>query len=151
MKKGNDNDLHCYDDIINLPHHVSSVHPHMPISGRAAQFSPFAALTGYEDAIDETRRLTDEKVELDEDAQTFLDKKLQILKNEMSEYPEIRITYFLPDKQKSGGAYITACGYVKKLDLYGQIIIMQDETVIPVKDITGLEGDIFSVLDRWEE
>lgn len=151
IHKGHDSDQHRYDDIINLPHHVSSVHPHMSMAGRAAQFSPFAALTGYDDAIVETRRLTDEKTEISEDVQAVLDRKMQIVRQRVSEHPEIEITYFQPDEKKSGGTYITLCAAVKKFDAYGQVLIMQNGMEIPVTDITGLEGDIFSVLDGCEE
>lgn len=151
MRKGCDSGQHCYDDIINLPHHVSSMHPHMPMSGRAAQFSPFAALTGYDDTIAETRRLTDKKAELDVDAQAILDKKMQIIKQHVSEHPEIEITYFQPDEKKLGGAYITSYAAVKRIDAYEQALIMQDGMEIPVADITGIDGDIFSGLDGCGE
>jgi len=105
-----------YDDIINLPHHVSVTRPHMTAVDRAAQFSPFAALTGYDAAIRETARLTDERVELDEYIKDALNKRLQIIAERMKEQPEITITYFQPDTKKSGGANITDTGTVKKID-----------------------------------
>ena len=101
-----------YDEIINLPHHVSPTRPQMPMSDRAAQFAPFAALTGYDAAIKETGRLTDERVELDKEALTALDMKYQLLMDALNEAPKVTITYFQPDERKAGGKYITATGAV---------------------------------------
>ena len=131
-----------YDDIINLPHHVSSTRPQMPASDRAAQFSPFAALTGYDAAVRETARLTDEKIELDEDEKAVLDEKLQLIAAHMScngAGLEISVTYFQPDEKKAGGAYVTAAGTVKKVDLYTLRLIMQDGREISFEDILKLE------------
>ena len=105
-----------YEDIINLPHHISPTRQQMPMSDRAAQFSPFAALTGYDAAIKETGRLTDERIELDEEALTALDMKYQLLIDAFDDAPEVTITYFQPDERKAGGKYITATGAVKKVD-----------------------------------
>ena len=105
-----------YDEIINLPHHVSKTRPQMPMSDRAAQFAPFAALTGYDSAIKETGRLTDEKIELDEEALTALDMKYQLLMDVFDDAPEVTITYFQPDERKAGGKYVSATGAVKKVD-----------------------------------
>lgn len=127
-----------YDDIIELPHHVSRSHPHMPVSDRAAQFSPFAALTGYDDAVAETARLTDSKHELDEYEKEMINEKLQIVLDNISENPSISITYFIPDKKKSGGSYITASGSVQKIDNYKHFILMQDNRVIPIDDILSI-------------
>jgi len=135
-----DADNHCYDDIIHLPHHVSAVHPHMPVSDRAAQFSPFAALTGHEAAIKETARLTDEKAELDETAKAMLDEKLRMLQEMRSRHPELTITYFQPDEKKSGGAYVSVTGYVKKIDVYGRFLLMESGLRIPLQDIFNMEG-----------
>ncbi|MBE6011582.1 YolD-like family protein [Anaeropeptidivorans aminofermentans] len=132
-----------YDDIIHLPRHVSRKHPHMATTDRAAQFSPFAALTGHAAAINETARLTDEKVELDEYMKDALRNKLQIIANRLKEQPEIVITYFQPDEKKDGGAYVAAAGTVKKIDEYNRVIVMTDRTAIPIDDITGIEGQIF--------
>jgi len=99
-----------YDDIIDLPHHVSTTHPHMPMIDRAAQFMPFRALTGYEDAVQETARLTDEQVELTEDEKAVLDMRLQRLADEIASRPTVTLTYFQPDRKKSGGTYVTATG-----------------------------------------
>ena len=101
-----------YDDIIHLPHHVSKTHPHMPIADRAAQFSPFAALTGHHEAIKEAGRMTSQKISLDENAKSILDQKLQMILERPSQ--EITLTYFLPDPQKDGGAYIDYTGVIKK-------------------------------------
>ena len=105
-----------YNDIINLPHHVSATRPQMSMMDRAAQFSPFAALTGYDAAIKETGRLTDEKIELGEEELSILNMKFQLLMDSLDEEPEVHITYFKPDDRKAGGAYLTASGTVKKID-----------------------------------
>lgn len=136
----NGNDEHKYDDIINMPHHQSMTHPHMSMTDRAAQFSPFAALTGHEDAIKETARLVEERMELDEDALRKLDEQLQLLRANIEEHPDAIFTYFQPDERKEGGAYITVSGSVKKIDDYEQIIVLQDGTQIPVRDIVGIAG-----------
>ena len=101
-----------YDEIMGLPHHVSKTRPQMPMSDRAAQFAPFAALTGYDSAIKETGRLTDERIELDEGALTALNMRYQLLMDALDEEPEVEITYFKPDERKAGGAYVTATGAV---------------------------------------
>lgn len=126
---------HLYDDIINLPHHVSKSHPQMSIHDRAAQFSPFAALTGYDGAIKETARLTNKRMELDETWKNVLDEKLRIIHEQLSSQPEIEITYFQPDEKKTGGAYISATGIVRKIDRYEQTVVMQDGTRIPIEEI----------------
>ena len=140
---------HKYDDIINLPHHVSAGHPQMPLSDRAAQFSPFAALTGHDAAIRETQRLTDEWVELNEDGKELLDEKLQMIRENLSggkggqNLPEIMFTYFQPDEKKSGGAYISVQGRVKKIDEYGHQVILEDGTALAIEHIAGIEGELF--------
>ena len=135
-----------YDDIIHLPHHVSATRPHMPPIDRAAQFSPFAALTGYDSAIKETARLTDERMELDENMKDALRGRLQIVSNRMKEHPEIEITYFQPDVKKQGGAYGTAAGSVKKIDEYERVVVMNDGTVISIDEIVSIDGEIFETL-----
>ncbi|NLU24171.1 MAG: YolD-like family protein [Clostridiales bacterium] len=132
-----------YDDIIHLPHHVSATRPHMTAGDRAAQFSPFAALTGYDAAIKETARLTDKKLELDESMKDTLSKRLQIILSQIKERPEVSITYFQPDMKKSGGAYVTAIGTVKKIDEYERIVVMTDGTAIPIDEIIRIDGKIF--------
>ncbi len=131
----------AYDDIINLPCPVSSKHPRMPIGDRAAQFSPFAALVGYEDAITETGRVTDDKHELSEEAKTVLDEKLRIIMNLTEDLPILEITYFVADKRKNGGSYVTVIGHIKRIDEYRRKVIMEDKTVIPIDDIFEIEGD----------
>lgn len=133
----------AYDDIINLPHHVSTTRPHMTAIDRAAQFSPFAALTGYDTAIKETARLTDERVELDEYTKDVLSEKLQIIADRIKEQPKIAITYFQPDAKKNGGAYVTAISAAKKMDEYERVVVMIDGTVIPIDEIISIDGQIF--------
>jgi hypothetical protein len=135
-----------YDDIIHLPHHVSSKRPHMACIDRAAQFSPFAALTGYDAAIKETARLTGERIELDEYMKDALKNKLQILTERVKEHPEIIITYFLPDARKDGGAYVTAAGLVKKIAQHERFIYMNDGTAIPIDEIISMDGEIFETM-----
>ena len=136
-----------YDDIINLPHHVSSTRPQMSMIDRAAQFSPFAALTGYDAAIKETGRLTDEKIELDEEALSNLNMKFQILFEKLDEQPDIAITYFKPDETKSGGAYLTTTDKIKMVDEYERIITTAKGTKIPMDDVINLESEIFQFLE----
>lgn len=128
-----------YDDIINLPHHVSSTHSHMPMLDRAAQFMPFRALTGYEDAVQETARLTDEKPELTEDEKALLDVKLQRLAEELPRQPSVSLTYFRPDKKKAGGAIVSVAGQLKKVDDFGGILILAGGDRIPVEDVLGIQ------------
>lgn len=136
-----------YDDIINLPHFVSKKYPQMSMSDRAAQFSPFAALTGYDAAIKETARLTDRRVELDEDVLDRLNERLYILRKVLDDgsvYPEVRITYFEKDLRKDGGKYITVSGRVRKIHEYRNVVIFEDGTEIPVHDISDIDGDVFN-------
>ena len=131
-----------YDDIINLPHHVSSKRPQMPILERAAQFLPFSALTGYEDAVKETARLTDTRIELEESEKDLLNTKLHVLLDNLATEPKVKITYFLPDGRKSGGKYVSKMGTVIKIDLYNRQIKLEDETVIPLDDILAIEENV---------
>lgn len=135
-----------YEDIINLPHHVSETRPQMSMIDRAAQFSPFAALTGYDAAIKETGRLTDEKIEMDEEALNILNMKFQLLVDRLADEPEITFTYFKPDERKAGGAYIDVTGKVKKVDDFERLIVMQNGTKMPMDDILNIEGEIFASL-----
>ena len=134
---------HQYDDIINLPHHVSATRPQMSMINRAAQFSLFAALTGYDAVIRKIGRLTDRRVELSEDRRVDLDKKQQLLSDSLAEHPEVSVTYFIPDERKAGGAYVTVTGIVKKLDVFQRIIVLTDGTMIPLDEILELESDLF--------
>ena len=132
-----------YEDIINLPHHVSKTRPQMSMLDRAAQFSPFAALTGYDAAIKETGRQTDEKIELDEDTKAALDMKQAYLIEMIDEQPEITIIYFLPDARKVGGAYVTVTGNLKRFDEYERLLILTNGKKIPMDDIADIESDLF--------
>lgn len=127
-----------YDEIMELPHHVSKTRPQMPLSDRAAQFAPFAALTGYDSAIKETGRLTDERIELDEEALTALNRKYQLLIEALDDAPEVTIIYFQPDERKAGGQYVSATGTVKKVDTFGRRILLQDGTRIPLDSVYDL-------------
>ena len=136
-----------YNEIMGLPHHVSKTRPQMPMSDRAAQFAPFAALTGYDAAIKETGRLTDERIELDVEALSALDMKYQLLMEALDEAPEVTITYFQPDERKAGGKYVSAVGAVKKIEDFERRITMQDGAKIPMDDVLSIEGELFSVLE----
>ena len=136
-----------YDKIMGLPHHVSKTRPQMPMSDRAAQFAPFAALTGYDAAIKETGRLTDERIELDVEALSALDMKYQLLMEALDEVPEVTITYFQPDERKAGGKYVSAVGAVKKIDDFERRITMRDGTRIPTDDVLSIDGELFSSLE----
>lgn len=127
-----------YEDIIDHPHHVSKKRPQMSMHDRAAQFSPFAALTGYEAAIAETARITDRRVELDEYELQKLDEQLQKILEHLQEQPEVDITYFKPDERKEGGSYVTKRGHVKKLDEYEQVLTMTDGTRIEIAEIVEI-------------
>ena len=136
-----------YDEIMGLPHHVSKTRPQMPMSDRAAQFAPFAALTGYDAAIKETGRLTVERIELDVEALSALDMKYQLLMEALDEAPEVTITYFQPDERKAGGKYVSAVGAVKKIDDFERRITMRDGTRIPMDDVLSIDGELFSSLE----
>lgn len=136
----------AYDDIINLPHPVSTKYPQMPIANRAAQFSPFAALTGYDAALQETARETTSQKELDENAIETIDMKLRILADETAQHPEIAVTYFQPDKKKKGGAYATATGALKKIDNCARVILLMDGVKISFEDIVEIDCERF---DAW--
>ncbi|MDO4981635.1 MAG: hypothetical protein Q4E58_12105 [Prevotellaceae bacterium] len=127
-----------YDDIINLPHHVSKNHRQMPMEMRAAQFAPFAALTGYDAVINETARLTDQQVELEDYDNERLNRKYAELIENISEHPVITVSYFKPDKRKGGGAYVSKTGHIKKVDTYEQLMIMEDGTSIPLAAIVDI-------------
>ena len=140
-------DDHRYDDIINLPHHVSSKRPHMSLADRAAQFSPFAALTGHAAVIKETARLTDEQIELTEEAKSILDSKIQILLAALPSSPQVSITYFKPDDRKAGGEYITHTGVARKIEELSHEIVMADGLVIPIDSILKIDGAIFQDIE----
>ena len=147
MKRENDD----YTDIINLPHHVSEIHPPMSLYNRAAQFSPFAALTGYEEQVDEVARFTLCRPELSSDEKELLNEKLRILESCLCDTPSVSVTYFLPDKLKSGGAYMVHRGKVKKIDIYLEKLVFCDKngissrTEIPFDSIISIESDVFQL------
>ena len=132
-----------YDDMLHLPPPTSARHPRMPISERAAIFSPFAALTGLAGAIAETARLTDQKMELDEGTKAELDRRQAVLLEHIAEQPEITVTWFQPDERKDGGAYLTAAGRLKKLDEIQRVLVLVDGTKILLDDVAGLESECF--------
>ena len=135
-----------YNEIINLPHHVSKTRPQMPMSDRAAQFAPFAALTGYDSAIKETGRLTDEKIELDEEALTALDMKYQLLMDVFDDAPEVTITFFQPDERKAGGKYASQVGVpalARPSSTFQQI-----EVVLPELSIQKRVVEIISIIPK---
>lgn len=119
-----------YEDIMHLSRPVSARHLPMSMHDRAAQFSPFAALTGYDAAIEETARLTDRQTELAESSKEALDKKIRAIQDVIDTMPEATVTFFEPDLRKSGGAYRTITGRVKKIDEYNKALIFQDETAV---------------------
>lgn len=128
-----------YDDIINLPHYESNIHPRMTLEARSAQFAPFAALTGYEDQVNETGRLTNDRIELSEDEKNILDNKLQEILKFIEEEPSVYITYFIPDIFKEGGSYITRNCNLKRIDYINRVIILSDKNTISFDDILEIE------------
>lgn len=141
------NNTNRYDDIINLPHPEPTTRPRMTMENRAAQFSPFAALTGYDDATREEARLVDMKQELSEDMKDIIDAKLAVIEQHIKEQPEISVTYFQPDEKKTGGRYTTVSGNVRKLDGVEHVIIMADGTKIPIGDVRLIGGDLFRLFE----
>ena len=138
---------HKYDEILNLEHHKSKKHPPMSLYARAAQFAPFAALTGYEDSVLETAREVGERIDIDDELRSILDSKIQILIEQIKKRPEVIVTYFIPDITKDGGVYVNVTGIIKKVDRINQIIILEDKTEIPINEIIDISGDIFKILN----
>lgn len=136
-----------YDDIIRLPHHISPARRRMSMTDRAAQFSPFAALTGHDAAIRETGRLTHQKIQLAEDSLEALDRTQRLLARSSENHPEISVTYFVPDQLKPGGEYITVSGNLKKQDPLEGVLVLTDGTRIPLRDILELRGDLPELSD----
>ena len=132
-----------YDDIINLSHPTSLKHPQMSIQDRAAIFSPFSALSGHAGAIAETARLTEQRIELDEDTKAELDRRQAVLLEHISEQPEITVTWVQPDERKDGGVYLTATGRLKKLDAIQRVLALTDGTKIPLDDVAEIESNWF--------
>ena len=135
-----------YDDIINLPHFESKKHPRMSLEARSAQFAPFAALNGYEDAVKETARLTEKRIEIDDGLKVVLNSKLQIIQENIKNNPEVTFTYFVYDKKKTGGKYITKMGIVKKININQQYILLMDKTKIPINEVINIQGCIFDMI-----
>lgn len=127
-----------YDDIIHLTHHVSQNHPQMPLRDRAAQFAPFAALTGYEAAVGETARLTTERRELDAQEAAELNRRLTDLAARLKDRPEVTIEYFVPDNRKAGGAYVTVAGRVRNISVPERLLVMEDGSAIPMEDVASV-------------
>ena len=135
-----------YEDIVTLPPHISKKHPQPTMLERAARFAPFAAITGYEEMVLEEARVTEERIELDEGTLAMLNEKLNIIHDSLDSEPVIQITYFEPDKKKSGGAYISITGTVKRIDEYEHLVIMSDGKKILIDEIFGLESKLFDSL-----
>ena len=130
-----------YDDIINLSHPTSKKHPRMPIRDRAAQFAPFAALVGYDDAVEETARVTDEMVEQSEEMRAILNEKLSSLKERIDTRPSVAVTYFIPDEKKSGGRYVIARGKITKINDFSATVTMSDGREIAFDKIYSIEEE----------
>ena len=139
-----------YEDIVNLPPHISKKHPQPTMMDRAARFAPFAAITGYEEMVLEEARVTEERVDLDEGALSLLNEKLNMIQEFLDEEPEVTITYFEPDKKKSGGAYVNITGIVKRIDEYEHFVIMTDGKKIRIEDIYAIGSDLFYSLGLEE-
>ena len=135
MKK----DIHNYDDIINMPRHISSKHPQMKIIDRAAQFAPFAALTGHKESINDASRITDSKKELDANQKEILNNKLNYILLNLDKLLEIKITYFQADLKKSGGKYVTVLASIKKIDEYNKVLVLNNGKKIKIDDLYWLE------------
>ena len=134
-----------YDDIINLSRPVSK-RPKMTLEQRSAQFAPFAALTGYEGQVKETARLTDKRIEINEELKLLLNLKLQLIQEKIKEQPEITITYFIPDNKKEGGMYTTITNSVKKIDMYKNEIVLIDWNTISINEIIDINGEIYQMM-----
>jgi len=140
-----------YDDIINLPHFESKKHPRMSLEARSAQFAPFAALTGYEEAIKETARLTDKKIELDEELKQILNNKLQYILENNDINPDVIFTYFVSDKRKSGGKYVEKKCNLKKIDNINGYVTLKDKTKIKIDNIINITSDIFNQINDYND
>ena len=136
--------MNKYDDIINLSHHTSPSRQRMPIRDRAAQFAPFAALTGYDSVIEETARLTDTEDAQNEESGAILDRKLRLLNDISDTHPYVEISYFVPDEKKSGGRYENAYGYLKAIDINESCIILMDKRKFAFDKIRSLDSTAFN-------
>lgn len=139
-----------YEDIVNLSPHISKKHPQPSMMDRAARFAPFAAITGYEEMVLEEARVTEARIDLDEGALALLNEKLNMIQEFLDEEPEVTITYFEPDKKKSGGAYVNITGIVKRIDEYEHFVIMTDGKKIRIEDIYAIGSDLFYSLGLEE-
>jgi len=137
-----------YEDIVDLPHHVSPTRPQMSRADRAAQFSSFAALTGHAAAVREPARRTARRIDTAEDKRQELDLKQQLLAQVLPSQPELTVTYFVPDTRKAGGAYVSVSGRLKRIDSRRRILVLDDGTEIPADDVLELESPIFTSLFR---
>lgn len=133
-----------YDTIISLPYNGVKKHTKMTLEERSAQFAPFAALTGYDGQIKEKARLTNERIEIDEDIKALLDTKIQIIKENISNDSKVEITYFVPDNKKDGGEYVTVTDIVRKIDDFNRCIVMENNIKIPIDEIVDINGDMFN-------
>ena len=143
-----ENNPHKYDDMIGLGHHVSRTHPPMARIKRAAQFASFDALTGFGAVINEAGRETEEKKDLSEDEIDMINARLAVIEQHIKEQPNIAVTYFLPDKKKAGGRYVTVSGNIRKLDGTGHRIIMADGTSIPIDNVRYIKGQLFEIFEE---
>ena len=137
-------ECHRYDDVINRQHPTSKKHPRMSSMNRAAQFAPFAALTGYEESIEETARLTDRRIELSEYKIEELNAKLNFIQEHIKERPEVIATYFQPDERKEGGKYLTVTGNVRWIDEVNGVMVFEGETILDINTITDIEKEDFA-------
>ncbi len=131
--------MNKYDDIINMKRPISKKHSPMPLENRAAQFAPFAALTGYDDAVEETARITDRKIELSEEEKSTLDDVLLNIERLSGTDPKVRITFFVPDEVKEGGEYVTSDFTVKNIDTVFRRIVLKDKSTISIDNVFSLE------------
>ena len=127
-----------YDDIINMPHHISKKHPRMSLENRSAQFASFAALTGYEDEVEETARITDKRIEITDEIKSTINMRLQIIQEKINTKPKVTIKYFIPDNKKEGGSYKTVTSNVLKIDQYKKLVVLKDNTKIFISDIINI-------------
>ncbi len=137
-----------YEDIVNLPHHVSRNRPQMPLRDRAAQFAPFAALTGYGEAIDETARWTEERRELDENERAILDSRLRFLSARLEEQPPVEIEHFVPDSRKAGGSYVRTEGKLVSIATSSRTLQLADGTGVDLNDIVKIESPLFDMMEE---
>lgn len=140
------NDPRRYDDIIHLPHPTSIKHPRMSVYNRAAQFSPFAALTGYDALVDETARLTESRCELDEQRKSVLDERLRLLLEHINEGPQVDITYFVPDLKKFGGEYVSHSGELRRIDPTERSVLFADGLKLAIEDIYDIESPLCNII-----